>query len=186
MRKILAAGLLFLICPLIVFASDSTEKVRVTKHNPTACQFDAGAMIYVPLSEDSKCFGVFGAVSVTPVYVKEISAGFRVEGEIFASKHIIKSSDKINELNLALTGTFTANYPLAKSFEIYGGGGARYVIRDIEELDDFGQTWGTVIQGGGRGRLNDRIGVGAELNFFFDIPNDMKSLDLMAYMSLEF
>lgn len=186
MRRITAVVLLILLCPLVIFASESSEKVRVTKHNPTACHFDAGALLYVPFSESEKGGGVFGAVSITPVLLKKISAGFRLEGEVYAGKDIIDSSDKIKKLNLGLTGTFIANYPLAKSFEVYGGCGARYVIRDFDKLTRFGQTWGLVLQGGGRGRLNDRIGVGAEADIFFNIPDDITSLDILAYFSLEF
>ncbi len=186
MRRICAVVLLILLCPLMIFASDSPEKVRVTKHNPTACHFDVGALIYVPFNESEKGGGVFGAVSITPVLLKKISAGFRMEGEIYAGKDILDSDDKIEKLNLGFTGTFIANYPLAKSFEVYGGFGARYIIRDFDKLTRFGQTWGLVLQGGGRGRLNDRIGVGAEADILFNIPDDTASLDILAYLSLEF
>lgn len=186
MKKALVIGLLILLCPLMVFASDTENKVRVTKHNPTACHIDVGALIYVPFSEEKKGAGIFGGVSITPVIVKKISAGFRMEGAVYAGKDILDSGDKIKKLNLALTGTFIANYPLAKSFEVYGGAGARYIIRDFDKLTKFGQACGFVLQGGGRGRLNDRMGVGAEANVFFNTTDDTTSMDLLAYLSLEF
>lgn len=187
MKKLLVAGLLIVLCPLMIFASE-TEK-KITRQHPTAFNLDAGALLVVPFNdeeEDAKGGGLFAAVSMTPVLIKKISTGVRMEGSVFAGKDILDGGSKLKKLNAGLTAAFIANYPLARSFEVYAGGGARYIINQFEKLTEFDQAWGFVLQGGARGRVTNCFGVGAEANMFFDVTNDTKSLDLIAYMSFEF
>ena len=185
MKKFLVAGLLIVLCPLMIFASETEEK-KITRQHPTAFNVDVGALLYLPLGEEEKGGGVFGAASLTPVLVKKLSAGLRMEGSAYAGKDILDGGSKLKKINLGLTSTVILNYPLARSFEVYAGGGARYIIRQYEKPTKFGQAWGPIIQGGARGRVTNCFGVGVEANMFFNLTDDKDCLDLLAYMSFEF
>ncbi len=163
------------------------KKVKVTRRGPSVLTLDAGLMLYIPLNDDSaKGAGLMGGGTITPLSFKSLSLGFRAEAYLFAGKGIIDSDNKKTELKAGFAGTFIANYPLAKSFEVYGGAGAGFIFEEFESLTEFEQTWGIVVQGGGRGRLYNHIGVGAEFNLMFDIPNESRHLSLLGYFSVEF
>ncbi len=164
----------------------SQRKVKVTRHGPSVLTFDVGGMLYIPLNDDS-AKGVGGMVggTITPIGINRFSLGFRAEGYVYAGTSIIHSENKKHELKIGFTGSFIAKCPIAKSFEIYGGIGAGFIFEDFDSLTDFGQTWGIVLQGGGRGRLNNHIGVGAQVNLMFDIPNETRHLCLLGYFTVE-
>lgn len=186
MKKIFVLFVVFILC-FAVFAEDSEPAVvKVSRRNPTALTLDFGGFLDVALDDSFKCAGIMVGGSITPIMVKKIVGGFRAEACIMATKDILSTDNRKKELKALLTGTFIGIYPLEKSFEIYGGGGARYKAEEFESLTDFKQSWGLVLQGGGRGRLNDFIGVGVEANLFFDISRSVKSVDGIAYFSFEF
>ena len=193
MRKLLVILTLFLVTLSVVFAeTDSASesnlpKKKITRQHPTVLNIDAGGMLYMPLNDKSaKGGGLMAAGTISPIAIKSMSAGFRAEVFLFAGKGIIHSDNKKKELKAGISGTLVGIYPLARSFEIYGGFGAGIMFKDFDSLTEFDQAWGPVLQGGGRGRLNNYLGVGAELNLMFDITNKTKQLNACAYFSLEF
>ena len=162
------------------------KKIKVTRRGPSTLTADLGGMLYVPLNSDSaKGIGVMFGGTITPIGIKSMSLGFRAEGYLFAGKGIVNSDNKKHELKVGFSGTFIANYPLAKSFEVFAGLGAGFIFEDFESFTDFGQIAGFVVQGGGRGRLNNHIGVGAQVNVMFDVPNETRHLSLLGYFSIE-
>lgn len=193
MKKLLVVLTLFSVALSVAFAAASSTsetdlpKKKITRQHPTVLNIDAGGMLYMPLNDKgAKGGGVMAAGTISPIAIKSMSAGFRAEVLLFAGKGIIHSDNRKKELKAGISGTLVAIYPLERSFEIYAGFGAGIMFKDFDSLTEFDQAWGPILQGGGRGRLTNYLGVGAELNLMFDITNKTKQMNACAYFSLEF
>jgi len=177
MKKALVILLLCLLSLTSLFAKEGD--VHVTKTDPAILNVDAGATIIVPFEDSSsKTFGLFGAVAFTPAGFSKFNAG--IKGELSLNGFKGEDSKKAGATALAVARMY-----IEKSFEIYGGLGARYVAWDIESFNDFSHGWGVVLQGGCRGRLLNWLGVGIQGNLikgFSGLPN---GLELSVFGSIE-
>lgn len=177
MKKTLLLLLLCLLAASPLFAKEGD--VHVTKTTPAVLNFDAGASVSVPLESDqSKSFGVFGGVAFTPAGFAKFNAG--IKGEF--SLNGIKGNDS---KKIGATALVLARMYIEKSFEIYGGLGARYVVWDIESLTEYSHSWGIVLQGGARGRVLNWLGVGVQGSFIKGFNSLPTALEISIYGSIE-
>ncbi len=173
------ALVLLLLCMLSITSLSAKEgDVHVTKKDPAILNVDAGATIIVPFDESSKTLGVFGAVAFTPAGFSKFNAG--IKGELSVNGFKGEEAKKAGATALAVARMY-----IEKSFEIYGGLGARYMAWNIESFNDFSHGWGIVLQGGARGRLLNWLGVGVQgsvVKGFNDLPT---TLDISVFGSIE-
>jgi len=167
-----------LLCIIIIPSFAKEGDVHVTRTSTAVFNVDAGATIIVDSAEDQKTFGLFGAVTFTPASFSKVNAGIKAE----LSMNGFKGDDS---KKLGLTGLLVARMYFRKSFEVYAGLGARYIIWDISSLTDFSHGWGIVAQGGARGRLRNWLGVGAQLAYLKGFDSISNQLEISLYGSIE-
>lgn len=177
MKKTLLLLLLCLMSVTPLFAKEGD--VHVTKTTPAVLNFDAGATVSVPFDSDkSKSFGLFGGVAFTPAGFSKFNAG--IKGELSLNGFRGDDSKKIGATALVLARMY-----IEKSFEVYGGLGARYAAWDVESLTEFSHSWGIVLQGGARGRVLNWLGVGVQGSFLKGFNSLPSALEISIYGSIE-
>ena len=167
-----------LLCIIIIPSFAKEGDVHITRTRTAVFNFDAGATVIIGSDEESKDFGLFGALTFTPASFSKFNAGIKTE---FSLNGFTGDESK----KLGLTGLLAARVYIRKSFEVYAGLGARYIIWDIISLTDFSHGWGIAAQGGARGRLRNWLGVGIQISYlkgFDSIPNQ---LEIQLYGSIE-
>jgi len=173
------AFLAFVLVCLIIIPSFAKEgDIHVTRTSTAVFNLDAGAGIIIGSEDDSKTFGVFGAVTFTPASFSKVNAGIKAE----LSMNGFKGTDS---KKIGLSGLLVARMYIKKSFEVYGGLGARYLVWDIITLTDFSHGWGIVAQGGARGRLRNWLGVGVQIGYLKGFDSIANQLEISLYGSIE-
>jgi len=169
---------LLLSCIIIIPSFAKEGDVHVTRTSTAIFNLDAGAGVIIGSEDDAKTFGVFGALTFTPASFSKVNAGIKTE----LSLNGFKGTDS---KKIGVTGLLTARMYIRKSFEVYGGLGARYLIWDVVSLTDFSHGWGIVAQGGARGRLRNWLGVGVQIAFLKGFDTIASQLEIQLYGSIE-
>jgi hypothetical protein len=177
MKRAFLAFVLFCIIIIPSFAKEGD--VHVTRTTTAVFNLDAGAGVIMGSDDNkTKTFGVFGAVTFTPASFSKVNAGIKAE----VSLNGFKGEDS---KKLGISGLLVIRAYIRKSFEVYGGVGARYLIWDIISLTDFSHGWGIVAQGGARGRLRNWLGVGVQFAYLKGFDTIANQLEITLYGSIE-
>lgn len=177
MKKALSILLIAFAVILPSFAKEGD--VHVTRTTTAVFNIDAGATVILPSDDSEKTFGVFGAVTFTPASFSKVNLGIKAELSLngFAGEESKK---------LAASAFLLGRLYVRKSFEVYAGAGARYLVWDINSLNDFSHGWGVAAQAGARGRILNWAGVGIQASYLKGFGKVGNQLELQIYASLEF
>jgi len=167
-----------LVCIIIIPSFAKEGDVHVTRTRTAIFNLDAGVSFISGSDDESKTFGAFGAVTFTPASFSKVNAGLKTELSLNGFKGV--DSKKIG-----LTGLLFARMYIKKSFEVYAGIGARYLIWDVVSLTEFSHGWGIVAQGGARGRLRNWLGVGLQLSYLRGFDSIKNQLEISVFGSIE-
>lgn len=176
MKKAFLAMLLICITIIPSFAKEGD--VHVTRTSTAIFNLDAGAGVIIGSGDDSKTFGIFGALTFTPASFSKFNVGIKAD----LSMNGFKGEDS---KKLGLGGLMMARMYIRKSFEVYAGLGARFIVWDIASLTEFNHGWGIVAQGGARGRLRNWLGVGIQLSFLKGFDAIANQFEIQLYGSIE-
>ena len=169
---------LVLLCVIIIPSFAKEGDVHVTRTTTAVFNVDGGVGVNISSEDDTKTFGVFGAVTFTPASFSRVNVGIKAEVSLNGFRGE-------NPKKAGLGGLLTARMYFKKSFEAYAGLGARYLVWNIESLTNFDHGWGIVAQGGARGRLRNWLGVGVQLSYLKGFDSVGNQLEIQLYGSIE-